>query len=82
MAKIALVADEWNDILTTTVNTVIQNKSMFPVDLVTEDTTSLDRDEGLTLNDGDAIVVGPNMDVSVYIVGRAGAVTVVELETA
>lgn len=80
--KVALTADQWNTVITTTVDTVIQNRSQWPVEIATEDTSSLDRDEGLELQHGDAVVVGPGLDVEAYIVGRAGLVTVVELGVA
>ena len=56
--------NEWDDVVTTTVDTVFQNRDEGPIWITTEDPTSSDLDEGVELQAGDAIVIGSGNDVS------------------
>lgn len=58
-------ANDWAALVTTTTDTVVQNRDSRPVWVSTEDTTSSDLDEGVELQPGDAIVIAAGNDVEV-----------------
>lgn len=81
MALVTLTKDTWTSIVTTSGETVIQNKGSTPINIATEDTTSLARDGGLELEPGDAVVVGDSLTVKGYSTGVNGKASYVVLKS-
>lgn len=80
MAIVSLTANTWTTIVTTDIETVVQNRGSVAINVATEDTTSLGRDGGLELLPGDAVVFGAGVTVKGYSIGKAGVATAIELK--
>ena len=62
---ISTIADDaWTSVLTTTGDTVFQNRGAKPMYITTEATGSLDFDSGFQLMPGQAIIIGTGQAVS------------------
>ena len=64
MSTATIGTDGWDSVVTTTANTVFQNRSKHPVYITTEATGSLAYDEAYELNPGEAIVIASGYSVS------------------
>lgn len=63
MPFVTLDNNEWTVITTTTATTTIQNRGANPIRLTTEDTTTLDINEGWELLPGDAFTFEAGVSV-------------------
>lgn len=64
MSTATIGTDGWDSVVTTTANTVFQNRSQHPVYITTEATGSLDYTDAYELKTGEAVVIASGYDVS------------------
>lgn len=64
MAIQSVSSTAWNSVVTTTAETVFQNRSVNPMYLTTESTSGLDFNEGFYLAPNEAVVIGAGETVS------------------
>lgn len=65
MSTASIGTDGWDAIVTTTANTVFQNKySAQPIALTTESTSGLDYNDSFILQPGESIVIASGNDVA------------------
>ena len=70
---ISSVSDStWTSVVTTTKDTVFQNRSVNAMYITTESTAGLDFDKGFYLAPDQAIIIGPSKDVSAVTFRNAG----------
>lgn len=55
MPFVDITKDTWNSVVTTTEDTLFQNRGARPIFITTESTSGKALDEGIKLNDGEAI---------------------------
>lgn len=64
MAEATIGTDGWDEVVTTTAETVFQNQSINPMYITTEATGSLSFDEGFLLPPSQALVLSAGVTVS------------------
>lgn len=64
MAEATIGTDGWDEVVTTTAETVFQNQSNNPMYLTTESTSGLNFDQGFLLSPNQAIVLASGVTVS------------------
>jgi hypothetical protein len=72
MAIVSIPADTWTEVVTTTADTAVQNRSGRVMYMTTGDTTSLGLSDGVAVPAGLAIVVGSGVTVSASTIGSDG----------
>ena len=76
MALVAIPANQWVAVVTTTGNTIVQNMdSHYPIYISTEDTTGDPLTNGILLPPNAAITFGTGISVSASSVNRPGIVS-------
>lgn len=78
--KVILTKNQWNSVVTTTAETVVQNRSSRVIYVTGETTTSLDLDDGIELGLGDAVVFKSGVSVSAASIGADTVVFYTTLE--
>lgn len=79
MTKATIGYDGWDSVVTTTADTVFQNRSSNIISITTESTGSLSFDDGFQLDRDESIVISSGKSVSAVSFGADGTIFYMEI---
>ena len=74
MPFVNITKDTWNSVVTTTEDTLVQNRGARTVFITTESTSGKDLDEGIALGSDQAVQIASGKTVSASAIGADGII--------